>query len=213
MSDRLNEETLTALLVRLKDSPTETGWKEFVARYEPLIRAWCRRRGLSEANTDDVAQNVLLKLTRILPTFEYDPAKGFRKWLRVVVENAVNDYFREQLRQLHTEPRGGTSAYEQLLRQPDAVASLAESLSAAPNDRHTLLHAILEELRRATERHQWEAFERTEMQQQSAAEAAAALGMTTAAVYQARYRLKKKILERMTALEQETAAHTEGEAP
>jgi RNA polymerase sigma factor (sigma-70 family) len=182
MSDRLNEETLTALLVRLKESQTESGWNEFVARYDPLIRTWCRRRGLNEANTDDVSQNVLLKLTRVLPAFEYDPAKGFRKWLRVVVENAVNDFFREQVRQLHTAPRGGTSAYEQLLRQPAAVAELAESLSAAPNDRQALLRVVMEELRRKTERHQWEAFERTEMQQQSAAEAAAALGMTTAAV-------------------------------
>jgi RNA polymerase sigma-70 factor (ECF subfamily) len=203
MSDWLNEQTRASLLARLKDPGDAHCWSEFVGRYEPEIRLWCKRHGLNSADADDVTGAVLLKLTTALPRFEYDPARGFRRWLRVVVRNAVHDLFGDRTRQLAAAVTGGTSVYQRLLEQPDAVAELADTVSAVPSEQEALLMLVLDELRRTTAANQWQAFWRTEMEQQSVAEAAQALGMTQAAVYQARYRLKKKIAEQMTALEQD----------
>ena len=201
MSADHDKPTRASLLDRLKNpGDSQPGWNEFVACYESLLRAWCKRRGLREVDTDDVVQTVWTKLTVVMKTFEYDPARGFRKWLKTVVENAVNDWFRKQARQPGAVGAGGSNAIESL---PDPAAELGGEMSSVRSDRLARLLVVLDELDGPTNRNQWQAFVQTEMDQKPVAEVAAALGMTFAAVCQARYRIKKKITARMLALEQE----------
>ena len=77
-----SEETSPTLLGRVgKDPGDQVAWAAFVACYGPKIRGWCRQRGLQPADAEDVTQDVLLRLSRALKTFTYDPSRTFRGWL------------------------------------------------------------------------------------------------------------------------------------
>lgn len=65
-------------------------WNDFCDRYGDLIRGYARRRGMQPNDCDDIVQDVLLSLTKAMPGFQYDPAKGrFRSYLFTVVSHAV----------------------------------------------------------------------------------------------------------------------------
>lgn len=88
--------THTTLLARLANAKDDAAWSEFHARYGDLIRGFCRRRGLQPADIEDVEQDVLLSLTKVMPGFVYDPSKGlFRSYLKTVVVNAISRRFRQ----------------------------------------------------------------------------------------------------------------------
>lgn len=83
-------QTHATLLARLAGDDAPAAWPEFVSRYGDLIRGFARRRGLQTADVDDVTQDVLVSLSKALPGFRYDPAKGkFRSYLKTVVVRAI----------------------------------------------------------------------------------------------------------------------------
>ncbi len=68
--------THATLLARLADDCDPKAWSEFVDRYGKLIRGFASRYGLQDADCDEVVSEVLAALSRSLPGFRYDPAKG-----------------------------------------------------------------------------------------------------------------------------------------
>ena len=82
--------THASLLIRLRDGADSAAWKEFHERYGELIRGFARRRDLQAADCDDVAQEVMLSLSKAMPGFRYDPCKGkFRSYLKTVTLRAI----------------------------------------------------------------------------------------------------------------------------
>src|SRR5437868_2059722 len=89
--------TSATLLGRQRQAPTDqAAWGEFVDRYGPRIYAWCRRWHLQEADAQDVTQAVLVRLAEKISTFDYDPGRSFRGWLKTLTRHA-----RDDLRQAH----------------------------------------------------------------------------------------------------------------
>ncbi len=85
--------TSATLLGKVGLSPNDqAAWSRFVDLYGSRIRGWCRRWGLQEADTEDVTQDVLLRLAQKLGAFNYDPSRSFRGWLRTVTQNALADF-------------------------------------------------------------------------------------------------------------------------
>src|SRR6478609_10476623 len=85
--------TRVALLTQLRQDPSDqAGWDEFVEQYGPHIYRWCRQWRLQDADAEDVAQEVLLKLARKLRDFAYDPKSSFRGWLKTVAHHAWRDF-------------------------------------------------------------------------------------------------------------------------
>jgi RNA polymerase sigma-70 factor (ECF subfamily) len=83
--------THATLLARLADSHDPAAWAEFHQRYAGLVRSFCRIRGLQASDCDDVLQDVMLALSKAMPGFRYDPAKGkFRSYLKTVVMHAIS---------------------------------------------------------------------------------------------------------------------------
>src|SRR5262249_35132192 len=144
-------------------------WREFVRLYGPLLMGWCRRWGLQDADADDVTQTVLLKLAGRLRTFEYDPTRRFRGYLRAVAQNAWGDLLSARRRAV---PGSGDSAVEDALASAPARDDLAAWLEAAYDQE--LLDLASERVRARVEPQTWGAFRLTALEGRSGAEAAAA---------------------------------------
>lgn len=109
------------LLARICDSSDPAAWSDFCAQYEEMIRAFARRQGMVGPDADDIVQEVLLALTKAMPGFEYNPAKGkFRSYLKTVVVRAII-----RKRQRHTG-----DAKTQDLDEESRVAASDASLDA-----------------------------------------------------------------------------------
>jgi RNA polymerase sigma-70 factor (ECF subfamily) len=155
-------------------------WDEFDRVYGPVIRAWAAQRGLQPADADDLAQQVFLKLTAALGS--YDKERGaFRGWLYRVVANEVANHFRAKARR----PDGVSPDDPAGWLEQAAVDDLASDLSGLADTR---LHK-LEGIKARCTPQTW-ALVTAFYTGQSAAEVAAAHNTTVGAVHQAVYRLK-----------------------
>ena len=93
----MNDSTTSVSLLRRLQKPDENAaWDRFVELYTPMVHGWIRRQGLSEADADDLTQDVVTVMVQKLPEFEYSPEKSFRGWLRTVAINKTRDFFRRQ---------------------------------------------------------------------------------------------------------------------
>jgi RNA polymerase sigma-70 factor (ECF subfamily) len=178
--------TSSTLLVRLRQTPADqAAWAEFVDRYGRRIHGWCRQWGLQEADAQDVAQTVLLKLLQAMQTFRYDPAQKFRAWLKTVTHHAWQDLMRSRRR----VAEGGEAAADDPLQTLAARDDLAARLEAAYEQE--LLDKALARVRPRVQPQTWDAFRLTAIDGLSGIEAAAQLGMPVTSVYKAKSNVQK----------------------
>jgi RNA polymerase sigma-70 factor (ECF subfamily) len=172
--------TPASLLGRLRTDGHGKAWDEFVELYSPLLFHWARRAHLQEADAADLVQEVFAILVRKLPEFEYDPSKGFRRWLRTVTLNK----WRELLRRRATNPACPNGAPLEALEAPPGDEPFWET-----EHRRLLLRRMLEVMRSHFEPATWQACWRTVVEGRSAAEVGAELGLNPGAVRAARFRV------------------------
>src|SRR5687767_9982621 len=91
---KLDDYTTSAtLLLRIKQTdpePRQLAWREFHARYVPIIAGFARNMHAEPQDVDDIVQDVLLGFYAKAPTFVYDPNKGrFRGFLKVCTLRAL----------------------------------------------------------------------------------------------------------------------------
>lgn len=178
--------THASLLARLADGADAAAWREFHERYGELIRNFARRRNLQAADCDDVVQETLVSLTRAMPGFEYDPARGrFRAYLKTIVLRTI---FKKSF-QNHT---------------PRPLEHIEEATRAAVNDeavdalwedewrQHHLRQAmrVIESEFNANDR---AAFQRYAVEGRDVADVAAELRMSPDQVYQAKSRILRRV--------------------
>lgn len=187
MQDRERDSgTSSSLLVRLQQDPADqTAWAEFVRRYGTRIQGWCYRWGLQEADAQEVAQEVLLKLTRAMQVFRYDPSQRFRGWLKTIAHHAWQDLAR---RQKLIPPGGDTGADDpmQSLAARDDLAVWVEK-----EYEQELLERALDRVRPRVQAHTWDAFRLTALDGLPGTEVAARLGMAVTSVYKAKSNVQK----------------------
>src|ERR1700722_19034103 len=117
------------LLTRLQQDPSDqTSWDKFVERYGRHIYRWCRQWKLQDADAEDVTQDILMKLTRKLRAFAYNPSRSFRGWLKTVAHHAWRDF--EDSRRL-ARPTAGSSQGQELMLTLEAREDLAQRLEEA----------------------------------------------------------------------------------
>lgn len=110
---RAHVSTHTTLLNRLTAGEDTAAWSEFNERYGELIRGFARRKGIQQADCDDLLQDVLVSLTKSMPGFQYDPAKGrFRSFLKTVVMRAMYRKFWQKRGDLRLEDVGQAADLE-----------------------------------------------------------------------------------------------------
>ena len=85
--------TSPTLLRAIATDPASPRWNDFARLYGPVVRRCLARTGaaggpIGAADRDDLVQETFLAVSRALPGFRYDPARGrFRAYLRRIVRN------------------------------------------------------------------------------------------------------------------------------
>lgn len=189
--------TRLTLLTRLKRNPLDQGgWNEFVEHYGRHICRWCRQWKLQEADAEDVAQNILMKLAQSLRVFAYDPERSFRGWLKTVAHHAWRDFEESRRR---ARPATGDSQSQELILSVEAREDFVHKLEQAFD--LELLEVAKIRVCQRVEPHTWEAFRLVALEGMPAAEVAASVGLQTAMVYVAKSKVQKMLQEEISKLE------------
>ncbi len=197
MSDPAHSRTRATLLRRLRDDPADArAWDEFVEHYGGKVLAWCRHWRLQEADAQDVAQAVLLRLSQRMRDFSYDPSKSFRAWLKTVARHAWQDFMDGRRR---PGLGSGDSRVQEQLASVEARDDLMRRLDEC-FDRE-LLDEAMRRVRERVEPQTWEAFRLTAEEGLSGAEAARRTGLRASHVYVARFRVQEMLREEVEKLD------------
>jgi RNA polymerase sigma-70 factor (ECF subfamily) len=184
--------THATLIARLSDRSDPTAWPDFCDRYGELIRRFALRQNVESAECDDVMQDVLIALTKNMPTFQYDPAKGrFRSYLKTLVVRAVFRRFRQKRAQ------GGQVDIEAAVDEVVTDPQVEEIWNEEWRQYHLrqAMQTIAVEFNPADRA----AFDAYVGEGRPAKETAETLGMTVDQVYQAKSRILKRLSELIAA--------------
>lgn len=189
--------TRVTLLHRLNQNPSDQlSWGEFFRLYSPAIRSWLLHWGLQEADAQDVAQNVLMRLTQKLPQFRYDPTRSFRGWLKTLTHHAWHDFVTEA--GYRTRGSGDTSVIDQL-QSIEAREDLATRVEETFDKE--LLEMALTRARERVAENTWLAFKLSALDGVPPQAVADQLSVRVSQVYLAKHRVQKLVQEEVRALE------------
>jgi RNA polymerase sigma-70 factor (ECF subfamily) len=185
MESQLSSSTSTSLLARVKERDADA-WRRLARLYSPLVYRWARRCGLQASDAADVVQEVFASVVRKIGEFRHDrPDSSFRGWLWTITRNQVRLHFRHNKMRPHA--LGGSDARHLLEQEPDLVDQDGDPSGF---DSHaSLVHRALQVIRGDFQPQTWQAFWRVVIEDRSAVQVAEELGLTPAAVRQAKYRV------------------------
>jgi RNA polymerase sigma factor (sigma-70 family) len=188
----MNESPVThpSLLVRLRDLGDEQAWCEFTEIYGPLVYQLAKRRGLQEADAQDLVQEVFRSVARAIERYDPDPARGsFRGWLSRIASNLIVNLLIAQKR--HPRGTGETDVLRLIEEQPDPGRE--ESVLFEQEYRRSLLAWAAERVRPAFSELAWQAFWQTGVEGKAPKVVAQTLGMSLGTVYQYKSRVVARI--------------------
>jgi RNA polymerase sigma-70 factor, ECF subfamily len=199
--DTPNATSLT-LIDRIRVHDKEA-WERLVTLYTPFLHYWCRRWGVSRADADDVLQEVFQAISQNLKDFRREQAgHSFRGWMRGIARHKALSLRRRQ--KLRAE--GGTGFYRQsLLIADDGASSIADGETAENEAVGILYGQALKLVKSEFEDRTWQAFWRAVIDGQAPMIVAEDLGVTAAAVRQAKSRVLRRlkiILGESTAIDE-----------
>jgi RNA polymerase sigma-70 factor (ECF subfamily) len=190
-------DTRDSLLAQVRVAANRDAWDDFVQTYRPVIYRLARRRGLQDADAEDLAQRVLLAVASAIGNYEKTNASTrFRHWLSRVVRNAI-------LNALSRRPwdrAAGSTSVQDLLAEH--VAADPESTSEIDLEyRRELYRRAARLVRGDVEPQTWQAFELTVIENRTIEQAACLLGMPVGSIYAARSRIMRRLRDAVRELE------------
>ena len=183
-----------SLAVRLQRDSAEA-WRELIELYGPLVESWAARSGMDPASCEDVVQEVFLTVHRSIGRFDPNVRGAtFRGWLWRVTRNMVL----QSLRKPQLQARGGSTANRQIA---EIAAPCADAVDEDPpstaDDTAALIGRAMEQIKSRVEPITWDAFVRTAVHGQLAAQVAESLGITPAAVRKAKSRTLQRLRKQL----------------
>lgn len=185
----------TTLLVRLQAREGDA-WRRLDQLYGPVVLGWCCGAGLRPQDAADVTQEVFRSVAGAIEGFRRDePGASFRGWLWRITQNKLRDFFRRQRQQ--PVAAGGTTFQQQLQEIPLGDAAGEQSEPPGPSEEETggVFRRALEQVRCEFAEKTWQAFWGVTIDGRSAADVAAALGLSAGAVYVAKSRVLRRLRE------------------
>lgn len=194
-----------SLLNRLHTWDDAQSWESFFKRYRSFMYGFARRQGLSNAEAEEVVQNTLLSVAKSVQSFRRRRERGsFRSWLCRVLLNRSYDVIRTRSRGLslseafiadESDVSGPTEAH-----RPASGSSLEAQSEWDKQWAEQILQTLLEKLKSKVNPRSYQAFYLSYVKEQSVTQVAKKLGISSAQVYLARYRVKRVLNQMCTAL-------------
>lgn len=153
--------------------------------YRPLLSGWLRQKRLTDADSDDVVQEVMVVVMRRLAEFEHNGRPGaFRNWLRQVLVNGLRQHWRRQ--------KPSSLDAEAML---DQLTDPNSDLSRAWNEDHDrfVLARLLDLVEGDFEPKTWSAFRRVVIDGVPVADVATELDMKVNTVLHAKSRIMRRL--------------------
>ena len=192
VSDLLGS-TSASLIARIQRQEPDA-WRKLADVYTPLVYGWARRGGLSDADAADAVQEVFQSVYNHATDFDArSEQSSFRAWLWAITRNQVRLFYRR--RGATTQAQGGSDVARRLSEYPDWIDNDEEPVTS--NERRALLQRTLAAVRGDFDDTTWQAFWRLAVENQSAAEISADLGISPGAVRQAKYRVLCRLRQEM----------------
>jgi RNA polymerase sigma-70 factor (ECF subfamily) len=193
--------TRLSLLARVRDLDDAASWAEFFHTYERLVHGLARRRGLTEHEAEDVAQEVFRRLARTLPEFQRGERPGsFRNWLGRLTRWRAEDKLRERARA--PRPVGDFASGDD--DGPDMVARLP---AEPPEDdgfeaeaRQHLLDVLFKRLETTVPPRDLQVFQLVALEGMDPDAVARMFNLTRSHVYVLKHRIVKKLREEAARL-------------
>jgi RNA polymerase sigma-70 factor (ECF subfamily) len=190
-------QTSLTLLQRLRANEPDA-WSRVVSLYRPLVCYWCGRQGVIGADADDVAQEVFQVASARLADFRRErPGDTFRGWLRGITRIKAWEHRRDAGQ--FPPAVGGSTALQRMhgVADDSPADSDAAPQEDPPAEISALLRRALDYVRVEFEPATWRAFLLTAVDGKSAPDAAAEIGLSAAAVRQAKSRVLRRVRQEL----------------
>jgi RNA polymerase sigma-70 factor (ECF subfamily) len=198
--------TRQSLLSRLRDCEDHEGWREFFDTYWRLIYSVARQAGLDESRAQDVVQTTFIYLTRRMPKFHYDRARGsFKSWLLRVTRSRISILRRgpgtREATLPDTDPEAGDDDFWETI--PDSSADALDEIWQREWEEN-IIQAALRRIRAKVSAQQLLIFEMAALRGAPLNQVARTLDVSLMQVYLARHRVGKLFKAEVERLRQET---------
>lgn len=192
-------DTSQSLIARVKDLTDALAWAEFLAIYQPVVFRMALRRGLQDADAQDVTQQVFLSVSQAIGGWTPEVGQPpFRAWLITITRNAVT----KALTRRKPDVGAGATSVVQLL-EAQAVDESWISEEFVREARMDAMRWAAEQIRPEFSPMTWRLFWESVVLGRSVAEVARETGHTAGAIYMARF----KVLQRLKAMVQSVSQH------
>jgi RNA polymerase sigma-70 factor (ECF subfamily) len=181
------------LIARVKDPSDGAAWAEFMAIYRPVVYRLARRQGLQHSDAEDLAQQVFLSIARAIDDWQPGPGQPpFRALLFRISRNAILNAI---TRRRPDAASGSTTEWSMLAEQP--APDTAGSAVFLREGRREAFRWAAAEIRAEFSPATWKLFWETAVNGRDAADVAAAELCSTGAVYMARWRVMRRLKEKV----------------
>jgi RNA polymerase sigma-70 factor (ECF subfamily) len=198
MSSTNNQDTSMTLLARIQVGEPEA-WRQMSKLYDGLVRFWCRRWGVTEADLDDMVQEIWAAVGPTLATFQARSGRSFRGWLRGITHNKVRHWYRRRSQQL-AQAAGGSLAIKALEQVEDSSDNADLTDPAEQTEIKLLYRRALELVRAEFEVKTWTAFWEASVEGKATSDVAAELGMSSSGVRMAKSRVLSRLRQELGEL-------------
>jgi RNA polymerase sigma factor (sigma-70 family) len=196
--------TSPTLLARLRVMDDSEAWREFLVRYERMIKGMARARGLSPEDSDDIAQEVFRRVAESIHTFEHQNQQGaFRSWLSQLAKWRVGDLQR-QLRKIPTVPIQPPDPDEESDDgHPEHTADSDPIAEFEAATREELVRAALRRLQKRVKPASIQAFELLVIEGLPIFKVASMLQMSPGTLYVTKFRVARQLRDELALLRKE----------
>ncbi len=194
-------QTRASLLHRLRDLDDAESWNRFYETYARAVRGLARKRGLTNAEAEEVAQEVFKRIAETIHAFEPSPRAGsFRRWLYQLARWRSDDKIRERGR-IPTEPITETrsSSVQNPAHKVAAPDDVEEALEA--DARRRLIQVALERLKNRLNPRDLQVFHHLAIEEWPVPKVAAFFGIRPALVYVIRHRVGRQLRQEIERIE------------
>jgi RNA polymerase sigma-70 factor (ECF subfamily) len=191
--------TSTTLLQGLRQEGNDQAWREFCARYGPVLMAFARRAGFQEHDAQDVIQETLVVFLERFRAGDYDRKRGrLRAWLQGIAFNKVCEAQRRPAqREVQVADAAGTTRFLDRIPDDHELTDLFEQ-----EWERAQLSACLQLARAHVDPQTFQAFRLYALEDWPADRVAANLGITRDAVYVHKSRVLRHLRELQRDMEE-----------